>query len=163
MKAHGIHQSQTSTIDTIRNATIPTKRKSSHTVSKKRKLAQYSETNANTDDDEGPLHVKAEGGDCKFKIKPVKCEKVKRVPIKCERVKSEQLKEEPSVKEETDERVKEEPKIKVDGSAPTVVKVSAFFTKCQSASTSIHETCAAGRSYGTPSTHKPDTFVPLLL
>jgi len=100
MKAHGLHQSQISTTDSIRNSSVPSRRKmSSHAAGpgKKRNISQYVEKDPSADNDEESSHLKAEGSDKKAKTGLGK-----------------QIKEEPCVKVETAERVEEEPRTKAD-------------------------------------------------
>jgi len=107
MKAHGLHQSQISTTDSIRNSSVPSRRKmSSHAAGpgKKRNISQYVEKDPSADNDEESSHLKAEGSD-----KKAKTGLGKREPVKAE-----QIKEEPCVKVETAERVEEEPRTKAD-------------------------------------------------
>ncbi|KAF6232261.1 hypothetical protein HO173_009644 [Letharia columbiana] len=95
MKANGIHQSQSggTTASGIRDTPIPSPRRktspSAGSCSKKRKLDQYAETNSNfnTDDDEGLGNVKAESS----------------ITVKAESIKAEPIKEEPMGQEGTPE------------------------------------------------------------
>lgn len=88
MKANGIHQSQSggTTASGIRDTPIPSPRRktspSAGTCSKKRKLDQYAETNSNfnTDDDEGLGNVKAESS-ITVKAEPIKAEPIKEEPM----------------------------------------------------------------------------------
>lgn len=97
MKAHGIHQSQNQT--PIRDTPAPSRRKTSPVTgsSKKRKHDQFTETNVNTDDDEGLSHVKAEGSNTKVKTEQIKAE------ASNTEIKTEQVKKEPKIEEVTPE------------------------------------------------------------
>ena len=100
MKAHGIHQSQTSTVENIRNSTVPTRGKKSPAggPSRKRKLNQAMEEPSLNDDDEEDFadNVKAEGSGTRVKAEARK------------KVKHEEVKEEPAVKRAATEGVKDE-------------------------------------------------------
>lgn len=85
MKAHGIHQSQISTVDSIRNTPAPSRIKACATAGagKKRKLNPFTEASLNTDDDEGLPKFKAEGSGAKVKTERSGT-KVKNEPVKTE-------------------------------------------------------------------------------
>jgi len=108
MKAHGIHQSQTSTVDNVRATPTPSRPKASPAAgsSKKRKHNQLDEANLNTDDDEGLPLVKAEGSGSKVKAERSSSKaKTERPSTK---VKTEQAKEEADGSEPFNHKVKEE-------------------------------------------------------
>ncbi|KAL6720269.1 hypothetical protein ACLMJK_002190 [Lecanora helva] len=108
MKAHGIHQSQISIVESIRNAPVGSRTKASSAKgpSKKRKANPPTETDVNTDDDEGLSNAKAKGTDTKVKTER-RGKKIKTEP--------ESYKSEPSDDGDDSAKVKEESK---DSSPP---------------------------------------------
>ena len=85
MKFHGIHESQTSTVNAIRNSSVTSRKKTCSTagLSKKRKLNPLAEANLNTDDDEGLPYASTEPPNTKLKTER-RGTKVKTEPVKNE-------------------------------------------------------------------------------
>ena len=108
MKAHGIHQSQTSTVENIRNSTVPTRGKKAPAAGpsrgRKRKADQGMESNLNEDDEEDFADVKP-----KVSRKKVKTEAhvnkldnwLVKEDVVDEQAATEFVKEEPAMEEDT--------------------------------------------------------------